>query len=369
MRMLFAALGLAAILVQAAAAAPRPETLYASPSGRIDAFAQDGSLLAWFAPGTNHCNTVWVFDLATTEQVMLPKQGPNDVNVTCEWTVVQPVWLAVDYKTATAVWTLRERAPLRFDYLLGASSTKPLERRYQEIAHGGRGAGLWLSAVAGDNGTLVYSVTSVDFVDEVGCLSNPKAPHACAMKLGRGGGVYRIVGRKQPTLIPGTSPGAIELAVSRGEIAYVPTATVARNGSPVANARVPIAVRSVIDGALVSRVHPRGTPEALALAPKVLATLERTTRGLRVAWYNPATGRPAGSVPVPAATSPALSATDRLIVFRVGRTIHAVNLATHRARVVVRAAATPIGLSLEGRRLAWAENLQGKGRIRALTLR
>ena len=29
---------------------------------------------------------------------------------------------------------------------------------------------------------------------------------------------------------------------------------------------------------------------------------------------------------------------------------------------------TPVGLSIEGRRVAWAENLNGRGRIRAVTL-
>jgi hypothetical protein len=36
--------------------------------------------------------------------------------------------------------------------------------------------------------------------------------------------------------------------------------------------------------------------------------------------------------------------------------------------VVARAAGTPIGLSLQGDRLAWAENVNGSGRIRAITL-
>jgi hypothetical protein len=35
-------------------------------------------------------------------------------------------------------------------------------------------------------------------------------------------------------------------------------------------------------------------------------------------------------------------------------------------RVLTRAAATPIGLSLEGNRLAWAENIGHAARIRAL---
>jgi len=37
--------------------------------------------------------------------------------------------------------------------------------------------------------------------------------------------------------------------------------------------------------------------------------------------------------------------------------------------VLGRAAAAPIGLSLEGGRLAWAENVNGSGRIRALYVR
>jgi hypothetical protein len=369
MRMLFAALGLAAIVVQAAAAAPRPQTVFRSPSGQIDAFAQDGSMLAWFAHGSKGCNTVWVFDLATAEQVLLPAQGTRTVNVTCDWNVRPPVRLAVDFKTTTAIWTLRERAPLRFDYLIGASFTNRLERRFQEIAHASRGAGLWLGGVAGDDGTLVYSVTSVDFADEVGCLSNPKAPHACAMKVGNHGGVYRILGRKTPRLIPGTTPGAMQVAVYKGEVAYVTTATLARDGRPVADAASPVTIRSVIDGALVSRLAPHGTPEALALSSRVLAALERTGGKLRLAWYNPASGRPLGSVAVPATTSPEISASGRLIVFHAGRTIHAVEIATRKARVVVRAAATPIGLSIEGSRLAWAENVGGKGRVQALQIR
>lgn len=366
MRMLFAAMGLAAIVVQAASAAPRPETLYTSPKGPIAAFAQDGPVLAWFARGTKGCNTVWVWDLAHDSRVSLPQQGASTLNVTCDWDVVPPVRLAVDGKTATALWTLRELAPLRFDYLIGASLRNRLERRFQEIAHATRGAGLWLGGIAAGGGTLVYSVTSVDFADEVTCLSKPKAPHACAMRVGNGGGVYRVIGRSAQ-LIPGTKPGGMQVAVARGKVAYVRAQAVAEDGAPLSGAQIDI--RSVQDGQLVAQVSPQGTPTALALSATVLAALERRSNGLRIAWYDATTGQPAGSVPVPAGTSPELSASSRSIVFHVGRTIRVVDVKTGTVRRVARAATAPIGLSIEGARIAWAENVRGKGRIRALTLR
>jgi hypothetical protein len=51
------------------------------------------------------------------------------------------------------------------------------------------------------------------------------------------------------------------------------------------------------------------------------------------------------------------------IAYRVGRSIHVVGRGE-----VARAAAAPIGLSIDGRRIAWAENVRGSGRIQSLTL-
>jgi hypothetical protein len=107
-------------------------------------------------------------------------------------------------------------------------------------------------------------------------------------------------------------------------------------------------------------------PLAIALSPHVLATLERTPLGLRLAWYDASTGHARGSIPVPNTTSAWLSASDQLIVYRVGRSIRGVSVSTHRSRLITKASATPVGLSLEGGRLAWAENLKGLSRIRAV---
>ena len=55
-----------------------------------------------------------------------------------------------------------------------------------------------------------------------------------------------------------------------------------------------------------------------------------------------------------------------LIAFRVGRSLRTVSVTTRRMKVLATAAHTPIGLSLEGNRLAWAENAGGQYWIRAL---
>jgi hypothetical protein len=165
--------------------------------------------------------------------------------------------------------------------------------------------------------------------------------------------------------VPRTGP-AVAVAVSGNAIAYVPTGGIGKNGRPQASADVPIEVVRASDGEQISHVLPQGVPVAIALSTHLLATLEKTPLGLRLAWYDRATGRPSGSVPVPRATAPSLSATDRLIVFRVGRSIRAVGVRTRRARLLATAAATPVGLSVEGSRIAWAENLPHVSRIRAV---
>jgi hypothetical protein len=54
------------------------------------------------------------------------------------------------------------------------------------------------------------------------------------------------------------------------------------------------------------------------------------------------------------------------IVFRVGRSIYV--LSGRTPKLLARAPGTPVGLSIEGRRVAWAVNPKGHGRIVALTL-
>jgi hypothetical protein len=353
---------LAAVLAQPAAARQKPQTLWSPPHTRIAAFTQDGQTIAWVGSHGTRCNTVHLQSLQYGVGYDLPSESAQ--NVTCHfvWSRRQPVELAV--AGVNALWSLPQESPLSLDYLLGAgagvSKSERAERRFVEVAHNARGVGQWLGGVAGSGTTLVYAVTSVDWDDEAGCLAGTGP---CTLTKA-GGGVYVVRGR-QPVLVKGTG-AAVAVATAAGVIAYVPTGRLDRNGRPRASADLPISIVDAGSGQQVTSVVPQGVPLAIALSTHVLATLERTPLGLRLAWYDAVTGRTRGSIPVPKTTSPGLTASDQLIVFHVGRSIRAVTVASHRSRLIAKAAAAPIGLSLEGGRLAWAENLNGSSRIQAV---
>ncbi|HEX5247887.1 MAG TPA: hypothetical protein VFW41_12245 [Gaiellaceae bacterium] len=377
MRMLLGALALAASILHTSTRAGQVQTIYTSPAHRtIAAFAQDGALVAWFAPrpraDSKGCNEVWLWQLGSARQP-LPAEGPKNHNVTCGWQVPagSPVGLAVagNGGAPALLWTLHESAAqaLKFDYVLGATVADPRERRFQEVAHANHGAGLWLGGVAGSGGTLVYAVAQVAYRDQVACLSTPKEPGACDLKV-TDGGIYRIVGRKAPIKIDGAKP-AVMVAASSNDVAYVPASGAATaDGRPLASAAVPVEVLDVDSGSRVASVSVQSTPVAIGLSTTVLAVLGRSAGRLVLDWFDVVTGKPLGSLKLPLGAAPTLSVSDSTIVFRVGRSIRAVAVHGKHVRAVARAAATPIGLSIAGDRVAWAENVAGRGRIRAVTL-
>ena len=352
-----------ASVVSPAATRAQPQTVWVSqPHGTIAAFAQDGSEMAWFAPGGRRCNLVHLRSTTAPVEVELPSQSAH--NVTCRFVRSrhEPVQLAVAEKSGNVLWTLPLQSPLALDYVLGAgvAPTQRAEVRLLEAAHTGKGVGQWLGGISGDGATLAFAVTSVGWTDESGCLAGI-AP--CTL-VKSGGGVYVVRGRSR-VHVRGTS-AAVEVATSGDRIAYVPTGLIGTGGEPRPSADLPIDIVATATGTRIASVVPQGVPLAIALSARVLATLEQTPLGMRLAWYDAATGRVRGAVPVPKATAPALTANDRLVVFHVGRSLRAVNVATHHVRVLARTPATPVGVSLEGSRLAWAENLPRYARIRAL---
>jgi hypothetical protein len=375
MRMLLGAIALAASIVHSAARTGQVETLYTGPAHQtIAAFAQDGGLVAWFAPGSKPCNEVWLWQIGSAQQ-HLPTQGSAYRNVTCGWQVPSgsPVGLAVASNggSPALLWTLHESAKqsLRFDYVLGATVADPLERRFQQVAHASHGAGLWLAGVSGSGTTLVYGVAQVAYKNQVNCLSTPETPGACALKIvAGGGGIYRVVGRKSALLVKG-SRATVALAASGNDVAFVPAVGASTtDGHPLASAAVPVEVRDVPTGSLVTSISPNGVPVAIALSGGTLAILGKTAGKLVLDWYEMPTGKPLGRLRLPPTTAPALSVGDNAIVFRVGRSIRVADVKTKRVRTIATAAATPVGLSIAGRRVAWAENVAGRGRIRAITL-
>src|SRR5947208_1499321 len=275
MVLLLGALALASSIVHPAGRPGQVQPLYQSPPHHtISAFAENHGVLAWFEPNPKQCNVVWVLQGVVRDS--LPAQGGSHRNVTCRWQVpagsAVNLALATGASTVSALWSLREsatRSPVRFDYVLGAALSDPNERRFQEVAHGNRGAGFWPRGLAGDDVTLVFAVSDV--------------------------------------------------AV------------------------------------------------AVALSADVLALLEQTPTGMTIAWYDPAGVDALGEIPVPATTT-ALAAGKGVLAFRVGRSIRVVEASAKRARLLTKAAKTPIGLSVDGLRVAWAENVAGRGRIRAVSV-
>ena len=374
MRILLGALALAASIVHTNTRAGLVETLYTSPPHHaIAAFAQDGNLVAWFAQGSGKsCNEVWLWQLGGAQE-RLPAQGPTNRNVTCDWQVPPgaPVGLAVAENggSPALLWTLHESATqsLRFDYVLGATVADRTERRFQQVAHGTHGPGFWLTGVSGSGSTLVYAVTQVAYKNQVDCLTSPSAPGACDLDVVRGW-VYRVVGRKLPQPIRGV-PASVEVAASGNEVAYVPaTGSSTTDGHPFASASVSIEVRTVDKGTFVASMSTDGAPEAIALSSSTLALLARVGDKVVLSWYAMPAGSLLGTATVPAKTAPGLSASEDAIVFRVGRSIRVVDVKTQKVRTVATATSTPIGLSIAGSRIAWAENVAGRGRIRAITL-
>jgi hypothetical protein len=104
----------------------------------------------------------------------------------------------------------------------------------------------------------------------------------------------------------------------------------------------------------------------LALDGDSVAALVDAGSARRVERYDARSGRSLGSLQL-AGSAQDLDVSGNDVVFRVGNEIHLVT--GGRITLLERASARPIGLSLEGRRIAWAENVRGHGRIRSITLR
>ena len=219
--------------------------------------------------------------------------------------------------------------------------------------------GTYLAGLAGDGPTLVFGYT-----DEV-CPGE-----LCRLFEVAGGGVTRVISRRASARIPGVDPPAM-LAASHGRIADVPATEVPWPGAgipslPAVAENGPVEVYDLA-GRKISTVNPVGTVRVVALSwPQLGVLVRRHDRTQAIERYNATSGALIATTVVPS-TAADLALGTGGPVYRVGRAIYTIR-AGHPA-LVWRAKAQPIGLSIEGRRVAWAVNLEGRGRIVALTLR
>jgi TolB protein len=112
-------------------------------------------------------------------------------------------------------------------------------------------------------------------------------------------------------------------------------------------------------------------PGLPALAGNVAAVGTVSPSGAdQITLFDARTGTQLAIVPLgPRQPHFSLAGADRhWIVFLRGETVWALSLRSRKVIRVAEPAGRPIGLSVSGRRVAWAENIHGRGRIRALEL-
>jgi hypothetical protein len=346
-----------------------PVTL-ATVRGEVAAFAQDGVRIAWI-DGEDGCDSrIRLRTLATGSQRTLGNAGRWGENQCLEMYLLPTVPFAL--AGTRVAWG-------GFDTCCnsgygGVATVAPGEkpRTLESLVWAERWSGDYLTGVAGDRATLLYSTVIVtqtpDSPDE--CFNGP-----CVFTVTKGA-VKRVIGRSISAL-PGLPPSAA-IAVSGSRVALVPAALGPFRctkrcdgffGGPTARPNGPVEIHDASTGELVAQFSPAGTVQAVALSDKIAVVLVRTGRNKRIERYDAQTGKLIGATSVPATTADTLAAAGTRIVFQTGRKISLLDSTTSKASLLTTAGSTPIGLSIEGRRVAWAENgSKTQARVRAITL-
>jgi hypothetical protein len=324
----------------AGAASTAPETL-AVAAGPIAAFAQDGNRVAWFRwMHGRTCNaSIFVRTVSGNGTSRLPSTGS-----TCRFPGERfPVRLALS--GSRAAWTLTAAGNITEQYLFSASLGAPRERQVAVLYHLTDSTGSWLTGLAGDRGTIAFSVVNTRYTDE----------SASQLEIG---GVLGGLSRA-PIEVP-----AAKVALS-GWLAATARATgTDRGGLPVAGPHTRVELWNLRTRERLGWFAPTGTVRALAYSSPWIVAFVGDGQERRLLVRHTPSGLSSSTNVARDASN--LTASADTAVYREGRTLVAVDLRTRTRRVLHRAAATPVGLSIEGRRVAWAENVGGRGRIRAL---
>jgi hypothetical protein len=325
---------------------------------RINDFAQDARGLAWM---TGRCREYSrpPFDWVAFRAVSASRRWHVLAEKACgDWREPTLTGLALANQRAIYWWPV-EGGNGTF-YRLGTAALGQKRTSKLGIFVRGPGFGHGVTTAAGDGETLVYAVADWDTGDA--CVSRPVP---CTHTISDGG-VWRLV-NGAPIRIAGVPVPAI-LDVSRGAIAVAPAAhRWTGKDLPLQTAvNGPVEIRDAATGAVRARFVLQGRVLDLALDDATAAVLVDAGSTRRVDRYDAGSGRSLGSTQVAESAQDIDIAGDD-VVYRVGSEIHL--LAGGRTTRLATAAARPIGLSIEGRRIAWAENVRNRGRIRSITLR
>jgi hypothetical protein len=218
---------------------------------------------------------------------------------------------------------------------------------------------------AADGSTTVFANTLDRVVDTDACNESGSCTYVVAA------GHVRRITRGGAVDIPG-APLASALAVAGGRVVIVPADRSARSNpevTPVPGG--PVEIRDARTGTPLSSFHPVGTVRAVALAGNLASAVVLDAAGSkRIERYDALTGTFLGATPVSIETADVLDMTRAWVVFAAGSQIFRLDTLTGAVSPVSRSVGDPIGLSIEGRRIAWGENRRSargpRGRIRAV---
>ena len=314
-----------------------PRTLV-STQGKIHQFAQDGNFIAWV--GGSHY-VVRLRSVSGGNSWVLGNAGPGSaVGAQSASTLV--------LGGKTAVWVKYAGVMTRE---AGIYAAKPGQKKPMLIDAPGvtEFGGTYLTGLAGDGAqTIVYGDAKVTYEPGSGKWSLDD------------GGVHHFVGKSYPRRIRGIPP-AFAIAASAGRVAVVPAVLLnPENGSWGAAPNGPVNVYN-LSGRRLAQVVPKGTVREVALSWPALAVIVSRPDGTTVIErYDAPSGKLMTATTMPGAMDLAMGTGG--IVFRVTKSIYSIRAG--KPMLLWRAMGKPIGLSIEGNRVAWA----ACGHIRALTL-
>ena len=366
------------LLVSSGAAYSRsqasPTTLVLA-KGEIFAFAQDGNQIAWASYGTGDrsdcARQVRIGLLGSKQQKLVTKRTGPTCNSRDRFRSGiyedMPVFALAGERALWAMegFKVTKETYIGYQYPVAVSHSGTRDVALKSYEHDpSKEDGDVLVGISGDSSTLVYGVTTV------GGSPNCRDDDTCVIS---GGGVFRVVGTSE-VAVPGAPPPAM-LAASGNSVAIVVAERVLDWSDVLSGLPAHVTVIDAVTGASIGSFSPKERPTAIAFAPSVVAVLESivsgTKAGAQIEFYTPA-GALLRTVAVPLWPT-GLSTTNTRAVFRVGKSIRTVSVATGEITTVATAATAPIGLSIEGTRVAWAENIKihgiERGRIRAITIR
>ena len=136
----------------------------------------------------------------------------------------------------------------------------------------------------------------------------------------------------------------------------------------------PVEIINARRGSVVTSFEPGGRVQAVTLSPQLAAVLVKTEADTHIELYDTHHGTLRHIFSIPGDSAPSISLSGRTLVFHRGNSIFALDTTTGKRSLLATAKTQPIGLSIAGSHVIWAENVgvkpgtpSGYGRIESLT--